>query len=201
MLLLVAQGRADLPLVAVSTGLLTILPLALLTLTARRSAVTPRTLAAGAGFGGALTIAFMIDGPLRLSAAWVANSAPVYRPAAPDRLVDSIGVWVRLPARGSPDLRSARPRSVMTSAAAEHRREVLHLRVARADRASPKRCSIVAMIDVVSCEAWSTRTPRRRPGARVSAGMRVEGPISSCGPGVRALAGGETWSHWPPNSS
>jgi hypothetical protein len=48
-----------------------------------------------AAAGCALLVAFMIDGPLRLSAAWVSTSAPpVYPPEAPDRLVDSIGVWV-----------------------------------------------------------------------------------------------------------
>jgi hypothetical protein len=48
-----------------------------------------------AAAGTALLIAVLIDGPLRLFAPWVANSAPpVYPPETVDRLVDSIGVWL-----------------------------------------------------------------------------------------------------------
>lgn len=57
--------------------------------------VAGRIAALCAAAGSALLVAFMIDGPLQLSAAWVSNSAPpVYPPEAPVRLVDSIGVWV-----------------------------------------------------------------------------------------------------------
>ena len=34
-----------------------------------------------------------------------------------------------------------------------------------------------------------------------SAGMRVPGPQASCMPVVAPAPGGDTWSHWPPNSS
>jgi hypothetical protein len=135
------------PVFAVWTTMLTIYTLALVRLTAHRSAVTARTLASGAGIGlaaaaawlatavvhpsvptssapavaaiaaaavcaellsprsriagltaaagTALLIAVLIDGPLRLLPQWVANSAPpVYAPDAPERLVDSVGVWL-----------------------------------------------------------------------------------------------------------
>jgi hypothetical protein len=43
----------------------------------------------------ALVIGVLIDGPLPALARWVPNSAPpVWPPDAPDRLVDSIGVWL-----------------------------------------------------------------------------------------------------------
>jgi hypothetical protein len=63
----------------------------------RRSGLGLQSRVAGlsAAAGAALLIAVLIDGPLRLSSLWVANSAPpVYPPVTADRLVDSIGVWL-----------------------------------------------------------------------------------------------------------
>jgi hypothetical protein len=168
------DGGSATTLVVVWTAMLTVYSIALARLTARRSAVSRRTLVAGAGTGvtaaaawlaaaaldpavptssgpavvaiaagaacaglasgrpfgrgtqsriaglcaaagGALLIAVMIDGPLRLFSPWVANSAPPASGSV-ERLVDSIGVWwlgCLLAAALSLAIRSPRPRCVL----------------------------------------------------------------------------------------
>src|SRR3954470_10172503 len=49
---------------------------------------------------------------------------------------------------------------------------------------SLNRCSMVAAIDVVSCDVWSTAKFFFRSGARISAGIRVPGPCRSWTPFV-----------------
>ena len=56
------------------------------------------------------------------------------------------------------------------------------------------------MIDVVSSTVWSTPDLRNDADSS-SAGIRVPGPKASWAPLVLPIPGGETWSHWPPNSS
>ena len=73
----------------------------------------------------------------------------------------------------------------------EHARQVLDRGVAGARAESDsKRCSIVARIDVVSCEVLSTTKSPFRYGEMTSAGMRVPGPQMSCGPALPMPGGG-----------